>query len=195
MPSAVVLKEFSDTSRMTYQMSIDEWSPSASELPSQFVPSGLSDERCHYLLTQIRELCRSGTEDLVCSSLSISLQEPSTVIQPGPPSQLQDGAEPSTYMQVATSYQTPEVWHLRCPGPHKVNMPWRWSVIVTFFIISPPHSLLPLFYLSPIPFLHSFDLTIFTSTLQSSRLCTPQFTAAQLMPSSIFIHAAPAHAY
>ena len=39
MPGAVVLKESTDSSPTTFQRAVDGWSPSASELPSQIVPS------------------------------------------------------------------------------------------------------------------------------------------------------------
>lgn len=34
-------------------------------LPSQIKPEGLSDERKGYLFHEIRQYCKSGTEDLV----------------------------------------------------------------------------------------------------------------------------------
>ena len=76
-PGMVTLKELSDSAPSTFQMAVDNWQPLSSELPSQIMPAGLSDERQHYLFSQIREFCRTGTEDLVCPPPSTPLQAPS----------------------------------------------------------------------------------------------------------------------
>ena len=84
-PGKVTLKELSDSPPSTFQMALDDWQPSSSELPPQVKPSGLSDERRQYLYTQIREFCRGGTEDLVCPLPSTPSQEPAvTAITPTP---------------------------------------------------------------------------------------------------------------
>ena len=63
----VKLKMYSDSDEVTYQMLRDHsWAPTATELPSVVKPTELSSERQWYLYNQIRELCRHGTEDLVC---------------------------------------------------------------------------------------------------------------------------------
>ena len=65
-PGKVFFKENSFSVEQSFMLLKDPSNlPQQGILPSQIKPEGLSDERKRYLFHEIRQYCKSGTEDLV----------------------------------------------------------------------------------------------------------------------------------
>ena len=65
-PGIVYCKELLSSPEQAFQLLKDHAViPLASVLPQTINPEGLSEERRNYLFREIRQFCRSGTEDLV----------------------------------------------------------------------------------------------------------------------------------
>ncbi len=66
-PGVVSVKVASDgQEKELHLLSDPSWRPSATDLPPQITPVGLSSERVSYLYEKIREYCRPEVQDLVC---------------------------------------------------------------------------------------------------------------------------------
>ena len=65
-PGKVFVKNKSSDPERCINLLRESWSPTASEMPEEIVPRGLSLERRWYLHDKIREFCPEEMQDLVC---------------------------------------------------------------------------------------------------------------------------------
>ena len=64
-PSDLIMKSYCDSVEES-SLPILLKRPQSSSFPPQIEPPGLSESRKAYLLTDIRQFCKEGTEDIVC---------------------------------------------------------------------------------------------------------------------------------